>query len=66
MLLICQNTTMWIYRVWISIIITFYVQKPMAPLAVCSGLPLVRDGQLGAPTFVRFAFRGSSCMSLTS
>ena len=23
----------------------------MAPLAVCSGLPLVRDGSLGAPAF---------------
>ena len=35
----------------------------MAPLAVCSGLPLVLDGRLGAPAFVRFAIRGSSFMS---
>ena len=36
----------------------------MAPLAVCSGLPLVLDGRLGAPAIVRFAIRGSSFMSL--
>ena len=29
--------------------ITFYAQKHMATLAVCSGLPLVRDGPLGRP-----------------
>ena len=36
--------------------ITFYVQKQMAPLAVCSGLPLVGDGPLGAPEFLKFAY----------
>ena len=36
----------------------------MAPLAVCSGLPLVLDGRLGVPAIVRFAIRGSSFMSL--
>ena len=33
--------------------ITFYVQKHTAPLAVCSGPPLVWDGSLEAPVFVR-------------
>ena len=36
--------------------ITFYVQEQMAHLAVCSGLLLARDGSLGAPAFVRFAY----------
>ena len=35
--------------------IMFYVQKDMAPLAVCSGTPLVHDKPLGAPALVRFA-----------
>ena len=35
---------------------TFYVKKYMALLAVCSGLPLVHDGHLGAPAFVKFAY----------
>ena len=35
--------------------VAFKVRKHMAPLAVCSGLPLVRDKLLGVPTFVRFA-----------
>ena len=33
--------------------ITFYVQKHVAPLAVCSGLKMVRDKPLEAPAFVR-------------
>ena len=36
--------------------ITFYVQKQMAPLAICSGLPFVRDRLLGVPAFVKFAY----------
>ena len=36
--------------------ITFYVQKHMAPMAVCSGPSLVRDTPLGAPAFVRLAY----------
>ena len=36
--------------------IMFYVKKYMAPFAVCSGPPLVRDKLLGAPTFVRLAY----------
>ena len=36
--------------------ITFYVKKQTAPLGVTSGLPPVRDGLLGAPLFVRFAY----------
>ena len=36
--------------------IMFYVQKHIAPLAVCSGFLLVRDGLLGASTFVRLAY----------
>ena len=35
--------------------ITFYIQNHIAPLAVCSGPPLVRDKPLGAPAFVRLA-----------
>ena len=31
--------------------IMFYVQKHIAPLAVCSGTPLFRDGALGVPAF---------------
>ena len=34
----------------------FYVQKHMASLAVCPGLPLVRDRPLGVPPFVKFAY----------
>ena len=36
--------------------ITFYVQKHMASLEVCCGLPLVRDKPLGAPAFVKLAY----------
>ena len=36
--------------------ITFYVQKHMAPLGVCSGLPLVQDKPLGEPTFVKLTY----------
>ena len=36
--------------------ITFSVQKHMAPLVVCSGLLMVRDKLLEAPTFVRLAY----------
>ena len=32
--------------------ITFYVQKHIAPLAICCNLPLVRDKPLGASAFV--------------
>ena len=36
--------------------ITFYVQKHIALLALCSGAPLVRHGRLGASAFVRLAY----------
>ena len=36
--------------------ITFYVQKHMTPLGLCSGLSLVHNKPLGAPTFVRHAY----------
>ena len=35
--------------------ITFYVQKHIAHLTVCSGPPLARDGPLGAPAFVKLS-----------
>ena len=36
--------------------IMFYVQKHIPHLAACSGPPLVRDGPLGMPTFVKLAY----------
>ena len=36
--------------------ITFYVQNHIAPLTVCSNLPLDRDRPLGAPAFVKLAY----------
>ena len=36
--------------------ITFYVQKHIAPLAMCYNLPLVRDKPLAAPIFVRLVY----------
>ena len=36
--------------------IKFYVKKHVVPLAVCSGIPLVRDGPLGETAFVRLAY----------
>ena len=42
--------------------ITFYVQKHMASLQVCCGLPLVRDKPLGAAAFVKLAY----CTELVS
>ena len=36
--------------------ITFYIQKYIAHLVACSGPPLVRDGSLGAPAFVKLAY----------
>ena len=38
---------------------TFYFKKHIAPLVVCSGSTLVRDGTLGAPLFVRLAYCGA-------
>ena len=42
-----------VHRWWY---ITFYVQRHIAYLVACSGSPLVRDGPLGAPAFVNFAY----------
>ena len=36
--------------------ITFHVQKLIAPLAIRSNSPLIRDKPLGAPAFVRHAY----------
>ena len=36
--------------------ITFYVQKYIAPFVVFPAAALVRDGPLGAPTFLRLAY----------
>ena len=36
--------------------ITFYVEKYIAYLAAHCGPPLIRDGQLEVPTFVKFAY----------
>ena len=35
--------------------ITFYVQKHKAHLAAFSGSPLIRDGSLGVPAYVKLA-----------
>ena len=45
--------------------ITFDVQKHIAPLVVYSGPPLVREGPLGAPAFVRLAYYSGYMMSLS-
>ena len=36
--------------------ISFYVQKHIASLMGCSGPPVVHDGPMGAPVFVRLAY----------
>ena len=38
--------------------ITFYVQKHIAPLAVCYNLPLVCDKPLEVPAFVKLVYIG--------
>ena len=35
---------------------TLYVKKYITHLVACSGRPLVRDGPLGAPAFVKQAY----------
>ena len=53
-LLICQNVTVRVCGAWIKI---YHVLcSKTAYLAACSGPPLVRDGPLGAPTFVKLAY----------
>ena len=52
MLLMCQNTTMWVYGAWIKIDYV-YVQQHIAALEKCHNPLLVRDKLLGAPTSVK-------------
>ena len=52
-LLLCQNTTMRVYGAWIRIH-HIYVQKHIAPLAICSNL--VHDKPLEVPIFVKRAY----------
>ena len=52
----CQNTTMRVYMEHGSKYITFYVQKHIAPLAMCYNPPRVRDKPLGAPAFVKLVY----------
>ena len=49
MLPMCQNNTMRVYGAWI---ITFYVQKHIAVLAMCHNPSPVHDKLLGSPTSV--------------
>ena len=54
-LLICQNATVRVCGAWFQIF-SFYVQNHIAPIAALFWTPLVCDGPLGAPAFLKLAY----------
>ena len=59
MLLICQNATMRVFGAWIGTymyILCFMFKNIQHFWWQCSGSPLIRDGPLGAPAFVKLPF----------
>ena len=56
MLLMCQNTIMWVYGAWIK---TYYVLCPktyIVTLEICHNQPLGRNKPLGAPVSVKLVY----------
>ena len=54
MLLICQNATVCVEHGLEYFL--FYVQKHLAHLTANSGPPMIRDGLLGAPAFLKLTY----------